>query len=80
MQVLSGYVDTSVTTDCSNNYTAYFTNTTLYSSTTPFSLDSSSGILKITSNIEFSYSLYIIVSTTDLTLPITSSTSSFTVK
>lgn len=77
-QVLSGIVSSS-TTECTYSYALYYSDGTLYSGTSPLSLGSSTGILTITSNIEFSYTLKIIVSTVELSTPFTSTTSSFTV-
>jgi len=77
-QVLSGIVSSS-TTDCSYNYVEYFGNGTLYSGNSPLTIGSSSGILTITSNIEFNYTIKILVSTVELTTPLTSTTSTFEV-
>jgi hypothetical protein len=45
--VLSNYVSPS-TTDCTYNYTIYFSNGTLWMGSSPFSFATSSGILTIT--------------------------------
>ncbi len=78
MNVLTGYVSSSVT-DCTNNYKLYFSNGTIYTARSPVSIAEISGILIITSNIEFKYSFYIVVSTVQLTAPFTTKTISFTV-
>ena len=70
----------SPSSSCTYNYTAYFSNGTVYTGSSPLNLASSSGILTITSNVEFSYSLYIIVSTVELMSPLTSNTITFAVK
>jgi hypothetical protein len=72
-------VNSAVTTSCTYNYTLYFANGTLYSASSLLSIGSSTGILTSAINSQFSFSLKIVVSTVELTTPLTSTTSSFTV-
>ena len=73
IQVLKNYSRSQ--TDCSYNYSLHFSNGTLYTKKFPLTLDNSSGILSIPNNIELNVKFSIVVSTVNLTLPLTSTTS-----
>ena len=57
--ISSGYATTTSSSTCTLSYALYNSDGTLYTGTSPLSFDSTTGILKITSESIFSLSLYI---------------------